>query len=85
MKGDRVMLQGLLAEKRLKLKELVTKANALVANIHIQASPYLPVANLVVDQITSQAKDLEQCVYKIRALSSEIRALEEELGIESNG
>ena len=83
--SERVMLQGLLAEKRLKLRELVTKADALVANLHIQASPYLPVVDLVVDQISSQAKDLERCVYKIRELSKEIKALEKELGIESDG
>lgn len=83
--SDRVMVQGLLAEKRLKLRELVTRADALVANLHTQASPYLPVAELLVDQITSQAKDLERCVYKIRELSKEIKALEKELGIETNG
>lgn len=79
---DRMMLQGLLAEKRLKLKELVTRADAMVRNIHTECNPFLPVAHLVVDQIRSQARDLERCVYRIRELSKEIEALEEELGIE---
>ena len=83
--SERIMLQGMLAEKRLKLKELVTRADALVVNIHMQCSPRLDVDKLAFDQIASQAKDLERLGYQIRKFQDEIRDLEKDLGIETDG
>jgi hypothetical protein len=81
----RTQIQGLLAEKKLKLKELVTRANALVTNLHMQCSPYVPIETLVVDQIRAQAEDLEKHVLAIRELNREICALQKELGADRDG
>ena len=83
--SERVMLQGLLAEKRLKIKELVIKANALVANLHTQTFPFIALEDLSVDQISSQARDLEKTVRIILQIKNEIRKIEKELGIENDG
>lgn len=82
---NRLQLQGLLTEKRLTLKRLVTRADALVANLHMQCNPHLPVYELYIDQIVSQVRDLEKAILEIRQLRQDIRALEADLGIESNG
>lgn len=72
---------GILAEKRGQLTELATRADALVASLNMQANPYLPIYELNVDQIASQAKELEETVYRIRELHLAIESLEKELGI----
>jgi len=82
--SERIQLQGMLAEKRLKLKELVNRADALVRGIHTQCNPFLPVAELLVDQISSQGNDLKRLVHKIGHLAQDIRALQDELGIEDD-
>jgi len=83
--NERVMFEGMRAEKRRSLRDLVTRANGLVSAIHIQTHPFLKVEELRVDQIASQARDLEKHVYKIRALMDEIAALNRELGEDEDG
>ena len=82
--SERTMLQGMLAEKRLKLKELITRADALVVNIHMQCSPRLDVDKLAFDQIASQAKDLEHLGYQIRKLQNDVEDLKKDLGMETD-
>jgi len=81
--SERIMLQGMLVEKRLEIKKLITRANALVSSIHTQCSPFLSLDDLPVDQIVEQAIVLEKNLRNIRRLREEIRKLEKELGIES--
>lgn len=82
--SERVMLQGILAEKRLEIKKLIAHANAIVSSIHTQCSPFLPLDDLPVDQIAEQAIVLEKIMRNIGHIKPEIRKLERELGIEED-
>lgn len=78
----RLQLQGLRAEKRLKLKGLAVLADALVADIHVAANPHIPVQRVDAEGILARAQDLKKNVDQIRKLTAEIMEIEEELGVE---
>lgn len=80
--SDRVMLQGLWAQNKLKLQGMVVRAQALVRGIHTLANPFLPITDLHADEIASQARDLEKLSAEIKDLTEKIRELETELGID---
>jgi hypothetical protein len=80
--SNRILLQGMLAEKQLKLRDYVTRADGLVSSLHMQCNPYLAVHELAVDEIRSQARDLERSVLRIRDLMHEVKELKKELGLD---
>lgn len=82
--NERVMLQGLLAEKEMELKKLAVQADAIVVNIHTQCSPFVDLEDLPVEQISSQAVDLERILRVILRLKDESQKIKKELGIKDD-
>lgn len=83
--NGRVNLQGMLAQKGLEHTKLTIQAQGLVRAIYTQCTPFESLIKLPVEEIASQAKDLNRLVHKIRKLEKEIKDLQEELGIEDDG
>jgi dynactin complex subunit len=81
--SERVRLQGMLAEKALELQQELTRANALVRDLYGRCNPFRKVWELPVDEIVSQAKDLARSVKELQKLRAKVRALQKELGIET--
>jgi hypothetical protein len=81
----RLQLEGLLGEKRLKLKELVIQADAEVRDIHFAASPHIPVQNIDADGILARAQNLKKYIDQIKKVAEEIEKIEADLGKESDG
>lgn len=81
----RHQLELQLATKRLELKRLTNDADSLVVALHMEISPHMPVQDLHDEQIEAGTKGLISRIKRIRELKEEIRKLEEDLGIESDG
>lgn len=78
----RLMNEGLLSEKRLALKNLIVRADALVVSAQMQLSPYSSVQDLPINQIFAQVKDLKGYIAQIQDLEKEVRDLKRDLGVE---
>lgn len=83
MSEERIRLQGMLSEKANEAHRELIRANALVRDLYSRCNPFQKVWELRVDEIASQAKDLARSVKKLQKLRVEVRALQRELGIET--
>ena len=80
LKEERVRLRGILAEKKIALKDLKIKADGLVISLRMNLDPYKDIAELPAEIIASQANELANTILMAKELAREIKKMEDELG-----
>ena len=78
---QRLMKQGLLAERKRELGALEDRAEGIIESIQIAVFVQASVFDLDADRVANYARELQQVIKKGNELKGEIDKLEDQLGI----